>query len=77
MLLLFMFLNISTHLNYFLNELQRVGRAGYIETPNAVFERLVPYDVHVLEIMDVDDELVIHKKSSAKPDEYIKQSGYR
>ncbi len=49
----------------------RVGKAGYIETPNAVFERLVPYDVHVLEIMVVEDQLIIHKKSSARPDEYI------
>src|SRR5215468_9747211 len=32
----------------FLRELQRVSRAGYIETPNALFERIVPYDVHLL-----------------------------
>jgi len=66
--------HVLEHINtpeLFLNELQRVGRAGYIETPNAVFERLVPYNVHVLEIMDVDDQLIINKKSSARPDEYI------
>ena len=66
--------HVLEHINtpeLFLNELQRVGKAGYIETPNAVFERLVPYDVHVLEIMDVNGELIIHKKASAKPDEYI------
>ena len=66
--------HVLEHINtpeLFLNELQRVGRAGYIETPNAVFERLVPYDVHVLEIMEVDNKLVIHKKSSSKPDEYL------
>lgn len=55
----------------FLNELQRIGKAGYIETPNAVFERLVPYDVHVLEVMDVNGELIINKKSSAKHDDYF------
>jgi hypothetical protein len=55
----------------FLSELQRVGKAGYIETPNALFERLIPYDVHLLEIMDMDGCLTIHKKSSAKPDAYL------
>jgi hypothetical protein len=66
--------HVLEHINtpeLFLNELQRIGKAGYIETPNALFERLVPYDVHVLEIMDVNGELIIHKKASAKPDEYI------
>jgi len=66
--------HVLEHINkpeLFLNELQRVGKAGYIETPNAVFERLIPYDVHVLEIMNPKNELVIHKKTSAKPDEYI------
>lgn len=68
--------HVLEHINtpeLFLNELQRIGKAGYIETPNAVFERLVPYDVHVLEIMDVDGELIIHKKSSPKPDEYLNE----
>ncbi|MBK9099383.1 MAG: methyltransferase domain-containing protein [bacterium] len=66
--------DVLEHINtpeLFLNELQRIGKAGYIETPNAVFERLVPYDVHVLEIMDVNGELIIHKKASAKPDVYL------
>jgi hypothetical protein len=66
--------HVLEHINtpeLFLNELQRIGKAGYIETPNAVFERLVPYDVHVLEIMDVNGELIIHKKASSKPDEYL------
>lgn len=66
--------HVLEHINtpeLFLNELQRIGNAGYIETPNAVFERLVPYDVHVLEIMDVNGELIIHKKSSSKPDQYL------
>jgi len=55
----------------FLKELQRVGKAGYIETPNAVFERLVPYDVHLLEVMKIKDKLIINKKSSAKPDSFL------
>ncbi len=55
----------------FLKELQRVGKAGYIETPNALFERLVPYDVHLLEIMQIKDTLFINKKSAAKPDQFL------
>ncbi|MBU2623836.1 MAG: methyltransferase domain-containing protein [Proteobacteria bacterium] len=55
----------------FMKELQRVGKAGYIETPNAIFERLSPYDVHLLEIMDVEGVLRIHKKSSASPDSFL------
>src|SRR6266498_1543752 len=57
----------------FLRELQRVGKAGYIETPNALFERLVPYDVHLLEVMNVNGKLIINKKSSAKPDHFLNE----
>ena len=57
----------------FLRELQRVGKAGYIETPNAIFERLIPYDVHLLEIMDVNGVLLIHKKNSARPDFFLNE----
>ena len=44
----------------FLRELMRVGKAGYIETPNAIFERLNPYDVHLLEVMNINDTLIIN-----------------
>src|SRR5438132_10142354 len=57
----------------FLLELQRVGKAGYIETPNALFERLVPYDVHLLEIMNIEGTLIINKKSSARPDQFLNE----
>jgi SAM-dependent methyltransferase len=57
----------------FLTELQRVGKAGYIETPNAIFERLVPYDVHLLEIMNINHRLLINKKISAKPDHFLNE----
>ncbi len=57
----------------FLRELQRVGKAGYIETPNALFERLVPYDVHLLEVMEVNEKLIINKKSAAKPDHFLNE----
>lgn len=46
----------------FLNELQRVARAGYIEVPDAFMERINPYKDHRLEITLRDDELLIRKK---------------
>jgi len=55
----------------FLNELQRVGRAGYIETPNAIFERLNPYPVHVLEIAHINEKLIINKKTGPAPDGFF------
>lgn len=57
----------------FLNEMVRVSRAGYIETPNALFERIVPYDVHLLEVMNIDGTLVIHKKTSPRPDPFLNE----
>lgn len=57
----------------FLNELQRIGKAGYIETPNAIFERLHPYSVHAIEVMNINDELIINKKSSNAPDKYFSE----
>ena len=48
----------------FISEIQRVGRAGYIEVPDAFFERLANYDMHSLEITDVNGELLIRKKTS-------------
>ena len=48
----------------FLSELMRVGKAGYIETPDAFFERINPFRFHRLEVTDVDGRLVIFKKPS-------------
>jgi len=55
----------------FLIELQRVGKAGYIETPNAIFERLFPYNIHCLEIMSVNGVLHIHKKDQPIEDPFL------
>lgn len=55
----------------FLNELQRVGKAGYIETPNAIFERLHPYDVHLSEVMHFGGGLIINMKSSENSGDYL------
>ncbi len=55
----------------FLHELQRVAKAGYIETPNALFERLAPFDIHCLEILEVDKTLRIFKKSKVVHDDFL------
>lgn len=47
-----------------LAEFQRVARAGYIEVPDAFFERLNPYRDHRSEITVRDGRLLIRKKSS-------------
>lgn len=52
----------------FLAELQRVGKAGYIEVPDALMERLNPYIDHRLEIYAVDNKLFIKKKKQSIPD---------
>lgn len=55
----------------FLKELQRVGKAGYIETPHALFERLNPYHIHCLEVLEKDGVLHIHKKRRAVEDAFL------
>src|ERR1041384_6081923 len=47
-----------------LAEFQRVAKAGYIEVPDALFERLFPYRDHRLEITVRDHRLVIRKKAA-------------
>lgn len=46
----------------FLNELGRVSKAGYIETPNSVYEILNPLSVHVNVVATQGDKLVIYPK---------------
>lgn len=52
----------------FLRELQRVAKAGYIETPDAFMERINPYWDHRSEVTVRDGVLVVIKKSSWCPD---------
>ena len=59
------------HPETFISELQRVGKAGYIETPSALFERLYPYHIHCLEVEKVDDILHINKKNQAVQDSFL------
>jgi len=53
----------------FLGELQRVAKAGYIEVPDAFFERINPYPDHRLEITCRQGALVIRKKAKWKVEE--------
>lgn len=53
----------------FLSELMRVGKAGYIETPEGWFEKLCAFTFHRLEVSNLGGKLFIRKKSSWKPDE--------
>lgn len=52
----------------FLKELARVGKAGYIEVPDAFMERITPYLDHRLEITERDGVLLIRKKAAFQPD---------
>lgn len=52
----------------FLAELQRVAKAGYIETPDAFMERVNPYRDHRLEVTVRNNRLVIRKKTDWKAD---------
>jgi SAM-dependent methyltransferase len=47
----------------FLSELQRVARAGYIETPEAFMERVNPYHDHRLEVTVRNNRMLIRKKA--------------
>lgn len=57
----------------FLFELQRVAKAGYIEVPDAFFERVNPYIDHKLEISLIKNRLIIKKKEKSVQDEELKK----
>jgi len=52
----------------FVSELQRVARAGYIETPDALMERLYPYPDHRLEVTVRGEALVVRRKATWRND---------
>lgn len=56
----------------FLNELMRVGKAGYIETPEGWFEKMCAFTYHRLEVSVLAGRLYIRKKPNWKPDEIAK-----
>jgi SAM-dependent methyltransferase len=53
----------------FLTELMRVGKAGYIETPEGWFEKMCAFTYHRLEVSAHNEKLFIRKKPNWKPDE--------
>ncbi len=53
----------------FLSELMRVGKAGYIETPEGWFEKMCAFTYHRLEVSNLNGRLFIRKKSEWKPEE--------
>jgi len=55
----------------FLSELERVAKAGYIEVPDALMERLNPYLDHRLEITVRENRLIIRKKTAWQVDPEI------
>lgn len=54
----------SSNPEVFLSELMRVGKAGYIEVPDALMERLNPYLDHRLELTLRKNTLRIRKKTA-------------
>ena len=54
----------SANPEQFLRELMRVGKAGYIESPDAFMERINPYRDHRLEVTERNGGLIIKKKES-------------
>lgn len=55
----------------FLEELQRVSKAGYIEVPDAFMERINPYPDHRLEITVRHGWLLIRKKKNWQVDHEV------
>lgn len=52
----------------FAAEVSRVSKAGYVETPNMLYERMLPFDVHLLEVAQTEDGLIVAKKPAAEHD---------
>ena len=61
----------SSNPELFLKELQRVAKAGYIETPDAFMERLNPYWDHRSEVTLRENQLRIRKKEGWIVDSYL------
>jgi SAM-dependent methyltransferase len=57
----------------FLAEQQRVARAGYIETPDALFERLIPYRDHRWEVTLREGALLLRRKRAWRHDPEVSE----
>ena len=47
----------------FIQEICRVGKRGYMETPSLIGEFLFPKEAHKWVILDIDDKLVLYDKN--------------
>ncbi|MFM1896551.1 MAG: hypothetical protein RLZZ385_1625 [Pseudomonadota bacterium] len=57
---------------FFISELMRVGKAGYIETPDGFFERINPFRFHRLEVYGGGEQGIrIFKKPSWRHDGFV------
>ena len=57
-----------------LSELSRVGKAGYIESANALLDRFYPHPSRVLEVLKNEQGLFLNKKTNAVNDIYLSKS---
>ncbi|HCV14970.1 MAG TPA: SAM-dependent methyltransferase [Rikenellaceae bacterium] len=55
----------------FLNELMRVSKGGYIETPSLIGEFLAPKKSHKWLLLEINEKLVLYEKSKAWKEEYF------
>jgi len=57
--------HIIEHINnpaYFCNEIQRIGKRGYIETPNKLYEQIYGWSFHQWYVYALNDELIFERK---------------
>lgn len=52
------------HPELFIQEICRVGKRGYMETPSLIGEFLFPKESHKWVILDIDDKLILYTKNS-------------
>ena len=57
-----------------LSELSRVGKAGYIESANALMDRFYPHPSRVLEVLTNEQGLFLNKKTNAVNDAYLSKA---
>ncbi|MBN2013141.1 class I SAM-dependent methyltransferase [candidate division KSB1 bacterium] len=48
----------------FFDELSRVAKRGYVEAPSLIGEHLIPKESHTWGILEIDDKIVMMKKSN-------------
>ena len=69
--------HVLEHTSYprlFIEEMMRVGKAGYIEVPAAWIERLNSWEIHRSKISAIDGVLVIREKNKPICDEFVTNS---